>query len=62
MVFKSCKTEQKGVGQQGRAATGLLTKKFLNDIKISFCNIMSEVRKDSEDVSTGIGNFNKSDV
>jgi hypothetical protein len=40
---------------QGGTATGVLTKYIKIYIKKSFFDIMSEVQKDSEDVSAGLG-------
>jgi hypothetical protein len=34
---------------------GLLTKNIKTDFKTSFLDVMSEVQKDLEDVSAGIG-------
>jgi hypothetical protein len=48
VVCNDRKTGQKHEGRQGHAATELLTKK-----------IMSEVQKDSEDISAGKGQLKK---
>jgi hypothetical protein len=39
--------------------TEVLTKKLKMEIKMSFNDNMSDVQKDSQDVSTGIGQFLK---
>jgi hypothetical protein len=48
-----------GGGQEGGAAAGCLTKIIKKSVKTSFFEVMSEVQKDSEDVSAGIGIFLK---
>jgi hypothetical protein len=49
VVCNNSKTERKG-GRQGGTADGLLTKICQN-------GVVSEVHKDSEDISAGIGIF-----
>jgi hypothetical protein len=44
-------------GWQGGSAAGLWTKIHQNGHKTSFFDVLSEVQKDSEDVSAGIGTF-----
>jgi hypothetical protein len=46
-----------GGGLQVGAATELLTKKHQNRHQIVIFNVMSEVQKDSDDISAGIGKF-----
>jgi hypothetical protein len=54
-IYNSSKTELKGGGSAGDAAAGILTKIHQNGIKTSFFEVMSEVQKDPEDISAGIG-------
>jgi hypothetical protein len=42
--------------------TELLTKNVKMDVKTLFFDITSEVQKDLEDISAGIGQFKKSDM
>ncbi len=51
-----------GGQQQCVAAAGLLMKKHQNGHQMLFCDIMSEVQKDVEEVSAGIGKFKKYDI
>jgi hypothetical protein len=51
------KTKRKGRDRQYFFAAQLLTKKVKMDVKTSFFDVMSEVQKDSQDVSAGIGQF-----
>ncbi len=44
-------------GPQYVAAAGLLTKNVNMDVKASFFDVMSEGKKDLEDVSAKIGKF-----
>jgi hypothetical protein len=46
-----------GGGQKGGATTGLLTKYIKMYIKTSFFEVLSEDKKDSEDVSAGTSIF-----
>jgi hypothetical protein len=59
LVGNKSKTGRKRGGQNGSAAIELLTKDFKMDVKTSFFDILSEVQKDSQDVSAGIGKFLK---
>jgi hypothetical protein len=54
VVYNSRKIERKREVQQGRAVTEFLMKM---DVKIKFLDVLSEVQKDSKDVSAGIGIF-----
>jgi hypothetical protein len=51
------KTIRRGGVSRVCATTGLLTKNVEMDVNTSFLDIMSEVKKDWEDVSAGIDNF-----
>ncbi len=53
MVCNNSKTELKG-GRQGGTAAGLLPKICQNGCQTSFFGVVSEVHKDSEDISAGI--------
>jgi hypothetical protein len=53
------KTKRKGRDRQYVFAARLLTKKRQNGRKTSFFDIVSEVQKDLQDVSAGIGQFKK---
>jgi hypothetical protein len=56
VVCNNNKTKRKG-GWQGGAAAGLLTTMCQNGCQTSFFGVVSEVHKDSEDISAGIGIF-----
>jgi hypothetical protein len=55
----SSKIERKGGDQQGRAVTGLLTKKCKIGRQNIIFEVMSEVQKDLEDGSAGIDHCKK---
>jgi hypothetical protein len=55
VVHNSCKTGRKRGWWQSSDATELLTKKRQNGCQNVFFDVMSEVQKDLEDVSAGIG-------
>jgi hypothetical protein len=57
VVCNSGETKQKGGGQKVGAAAGLLTKKCQNVCQNILFEVTSEVQKDLEDVSAGIGIF-----
>jgi hypothetical protein len=54
VVCNDSKTGRKQEGRKGRAVTDFLTKNIKMDVKTSFFDIMSEVPKDSQDISSGI--------
>jgi hypothetical protein len=55
VVCINSKTGRKGLGSTGDAAAGLLMKKRQNGHLNVIFEVMSEVQKDPEDVSAGIG-------
>jgi hypothetical protein len=58
VVCNGSKTGRKRESRQSSDATELLTKKWVKiSVAMSFFDVMSEVQKDSQDVSTGLGQF-----
>jgi hypothetical protein len=57
VVCSNSKTGQKLGGRNGSAATELLMKKRQNGHQNVIFDIMSEVQKDSQDISAGKGYF-----
>jgi hypothetical protein len=55
VVCNDSKTGRKREGRQGPTATELLTKKRQNGRQNIIFDVMSEVQKDSQDVSAEIG-------
>jgi hypothetical protein len=55
VACNSSKTKRKGGGQKNSAAAGLLTKNHQKVLQNVIFEVMSEVQKDSEDISAEIG-------